>query len=90
METANSLVPIQTISDSSCHRSGQHRGVIIGVTLAAVVAAFALSRYWLPAAAFAPLLLLLPCAAMMLMCMRGMNHRQHVIPQQVPPGSAPR
>jgi hypothetical protein len=89
METANSLVRMRTASDPSRHRFGQHRGVIIAVTLAVAVAAFALSRYWLPLATFAPLILLVPCAVMMFMCMRGMNHGEQVNPE-VPPGSKPR
>jgi Protein of unknown function (DUF2933) len=89
METANSLVRTRTASDPSRHRFGQHRSVIIAVTLAAAVAAFALSQYWLPAATFAPLILLVPCAVMMFMCMRGMNRSEQANPE-VPSGSEPR
>jgi hypothetical protein len=90
MTTANSLVPTPTAGGPSCLRFGQHRGVIIAVTLAAAVAAFALSQYWLSVATLAPLILLVPCAVMMFMCMRGMNRSVQANPDQVPPGSNPR
>jgi len=49
--------------------------VIAGVVTAGVVA-LALSQRWLAVADLAPLLFILPCAAMMFICMKGMNHGQ--------------
>jgi uncharacterized membrane protein len=46
-----------------------------GAALAAGIT-FALSQHWFAVAALTPLLFLLPCAAMMFMCMKGMNHGQ--------------
>ena len=70
-----------TASNSSCHRTGQsshgwlggQRGLIIAGLVAAAATALALSQHWLAAADLVPLLFVLPCAAMMLMCMKG-NH----------------
>ncbi|MBY0320272.1 MAG: DUF2933 domain-containing protein [Reyranella sp.] len=36
----------------------------------------ALSQHWLGIASLLPLLVVLPCMAMMFMCMKGMNHGQ--------------
>jgi hypothetical protein len=38
--------------------------------------ALALTQHWLAVAELGPLLFLLPCALMMFMCMKGMNHGQ--------------
>ena len=67
---------------SSCHSASQasgtwlrrRRGLVFGGGAIVAGTALALSQHWLTAAALAPLLYLLPCAAMMLMCMKGMNH----------------
>lgn len=52
----------------------RHRGLIIGTAFAAAATALALSQHWIAAAALLPLLYVLPCAVMMFMCMKGMNH----------------
>jgi hypothetical protein len=54
---------------------GRRRGFVIAVAVAAAATALALGRHWL--AVFT-----LPCAVMMFMCMKGMNHgRQTGTPQ---------
>jgi hypothetical protein len=83
METTNHLITTPAAAGSpSCHSAGQGSGswlsrrrslVFGGATIAAGIA-FALSQNWLTVAALTPLLFLLPCAVMMLMCMKGMNH----------------
>ena len=50
-------------------------GVIAGAVIAGVVA-LALSQHWLAVADLSPLLFILPCAVMMFICMKGMNHGQ--------------
>jgi len=42
--------------------------------VAAAATALALGQQWLTVAGLVPLLFVLPCAAMMFMCMKGMNH----------------
>jgi DUF2933 family protein len=69
---------------SSCHgtghgsgnRLGRRRGLILGGAAIMAATALALSHHWLTVAELAPLLFLLPCAVMMFMCMKGMNHSQ--------------
>jgi hypothetical protein len=81
METTKAQMTVPTISHSSRHRAGQsdngwlggRRGLILAGGVAAAGAALALGQHWLAAADLVPLLFALPCAAMMLMCMRG-NH----------------
>jgi hypothetical protein len=46
--------------------------VAVGVLTVAAVA-LALGQHWVTIAALLPLAYLLPCVAMMFMCMRGMN-----------------
>jgi hypothetical protein len=41
-----------------------------------VAVVLALGQHWLSTAALTLLLFLVPCAVMMFMCMRGMNHDQ--------------
>lgn len=65
----------------SCHgaepaRSGKRRNgllLIAGVAIVAIALGVGIDRQWLSLGALTPLLLTLPCALMMLMCMRGMN-----------------
>lgn len=76
----------------SCHRAGhgsgswlgRRRGLVLGGGAIVAGVALALSRDWLTFAELTPLLFLLPCAAMMLMCMKGMNHGQQTGGSQVP------
>lgn len=50
---------------------------VAGVVIAAGIG-LALSEHWLDIAQLVPLLFVLPCIAMMFMCMKGMNHSQQV------------
>ena len=47
--------------------------LVAGVVIVAIALGVAVDRQWLSLGALTPLLLTLPCALMMLMCMRGMN-----------------
>ena len=55
---------------------GRRHGLIIAGAVTAAVAALALSQHWLAAANLVQLLFVLPCAVMMFMCLKGMNHGQ--------------
>jgi len=91
METTNTLVTTHSAGGSSCHSTGQgtrgwlggQRGLVIAAVVAAEAAALALGQHWLAAADLVPLLFVLPCAAMMFMCMKG-NHGQQT---SAPPAS---
>ena len=69
METANAQLTAPT-----AHRwlSGQ-RGLVTALALAAAAVAIAASQHWLAIADLVPLLFVLPCAVMMLKCMKGTN-----------------
>jgi hypothetical protein len=43
----------------------------------AAVTGLVLSQHWLGIADLVPLLFVLPCMAMMFMCMKAMNHGRH-------------
>jgi hypothetical protein len=62
----------------SSGRLGRSRGLVIAAAIAmvAVAGALALGQHSLAAANLLPLLYVLPCAAMMFMCMKGMHHGQ--------------
>ena len=49
------------------------RGLVVGAAIAAATAALALGQHWLVVADLVPLLFVLPCAMMMLHCMKGMK-----------------
>ena len=51
-------------------------GLVIAGAVTAGVVALALSQHWLAVADLSPLLFILPCAVMMFICMKGMNHGQ--------------
>lgn len=82
MEKTANIATTKMSGSSSCHAPGQgqgswfgrHRGVVIAVITVAGATGLALSQHWLAAAALLPLLYVLPCAVMMFMCMKGMNH----------------
>jgi len=83
METTNDLVTTPaTAGSSSCHGVSRasggwlsgRRGLIFGGGAVVVAVALALGQHWLSIAALPLLLFLVPCAVMMLMCMKGMNH----------------
>ena len=82
METKNLPIATSPASDgSSCRSAGQssgnwfarRRGLILAGAAAAGIA-IGLSQHWLTIVELTPLLFLLPCLAMMFMCMKGMNH----------------
>ena len=85
METTNHLVttPVTTESSSS-HGDGRDSGgwlsnwrsLVFGGGAIVTALALALNQHWLAIADLPPLLFLLPCALMMLHCMKGMNHGQ--------------
>lgn len=52
---------------------GGRRGVLIVSVLAVAFAAVAVLQNWVAFATLLPLLYLLPCAAMMYICMKGMK-----------------
>lgn len=84
METKNlPIVTSPASRSSSCHGGGQssgnwfarRRGLILAGAAATGIA-IGLSQHWLTVVELTPLLFLLPCLAMMFMCMKGMNHGQ--------------
>ena len=91
METTNTQVTTHAPSGSACHGTGLgtrgwlggQRGFVIAAVIAAAATAFALGQHWLAAADLVPLLFVLPCAAMIFMCMKG-NHGQQT---NAPPAS---
>ncbi len=78
METTNTQMPTAERAIAPQQRSQTSPGVRLGLIIAAVVAAatiaLALGQQWLSTAALVPLLFILPCAAMMFMCMKGNGH----------------
>jgi hypothetical protein len=94
METKNHLITTPaTAGSSSCHSARQgsgswlsrRRGLVFGGGAIVAGTAVALSQHWLTVPEVAPLLLLLPCAVMMFVCMKGMNHSP---PTSADPASA--
>jgi len=92
MEIANGPAAAPAGSGSSCHAAKQgsppgrfgRRGVVIATALAAGGAVLAVWQHWLTLAELTPLLFTLPCAVMMFMCMKGMNHGQSGDAAQAP------
>jgi len=85
MGTTNGQITAPTPgTNSSCHRPSQGSGGWLGGRRSLAIAggvtaagtAVAIGQHWLAAADLVPLLFALPCAAMMFMCMKGMNHGQ--------------
>jgi Protein of unknown function (DUF2933) len=83
METTNRLITTPAAArSSSCHAAGQglgswlsrRRGLVFGGGVIVAATALALNQHWLTVAELTPLLFVLPCAVMMLMCVKGMNH----------------
>jgi hypothetical protein len=96
METTNRLITTPAAAgSSSCHSAGQgsgswlsrRRGLVFGGAAVVAGIAFALSQHWLAVATLIPLLFLLPCAVMMFMCMKGMNHGQQTSAAPVSAGA---
>ena len=86
METTNHTINTPEVAGrSSCHGGGHNSGgglsnrrtLFIGGGVIALALALALSQHWLSLAALAPLLYVLPCALLMLMCMKSMHHSQN-------------
>jgi len=93
METTHGLVAAAaTDANAPCHQVGQgsrgwlshRRGLVAGGALTAAAIALALSQRWVAIADLVPLAYVLPCAAMMFMCMRGMRPGQQTDPGQGP------
>lgn len=80
-----------TGNGSSCPTSGnwfsRRRAWILGGGVVAAILALAVSQHWLAAADLTVLLFLAPCALMMLMCMKGMNHGQQTAGNQASPNT---
>lgn len=82
MQTANSLTPILASQQfQACGMPGAsqrrfRRRLVIALGLAVLLGLtiLGLGQNWLTVASLLPLLYVLPCAAMMLMCMKGMNN----------------
>jgi hypothetical protein len=92
METTNDLITTPaTAGSSSCHGVSRASGgwlsdwrvLIFGGGAIVVAVALALGQHWLSMAALPLLLVLVPCAVMMFMCMKGMNHGQQTGEAQV-------
>jgi fatty acid desaturase len=85
MGTTDGRAVTQSGGDS-CHIGGQgsprwfgrSRSLVIAaaITAVALAGALALSQHSLAVTNLLPLLYVLPCAAMMFMCMKGMHHGQ--------------
>ena len=76
--TSTSLVPLTAARPTPAKapsRLSSRRGILV-LTGVAGIAALASGWYWLGFAAIAPLLFLLPCAAMMAHCMKGMGNSE--------------
>jgi hypothetical protein len=103
MEMKNSLItPSATSGNASCHGSGQgsgnwfsrRRGLVLGVGAVIIGVAVALNQHWVALAALAPLLFVLPCAVMLIVCMKGMGQGPyddaHAVKAPVGPDSTPK
>jgi hypothetical protein len=88
METTKPPIVTPNVRSSSCHGANQgasgwisrRRGLVFGGAAIAAATVVALTRHWLTFVELEPLLFVLPCAAMMLMCMKGMNHGEQTSP----------
>src|SRR5260370_41074295 len=96
METTNHLVTTPaTTGSSSCHGGGRDsggwlshwRGLVFGGGAVVAALALAVNPHWLTAADLPPLLFLLPCALMMLHCMKGIKPRQQQSGAQASPNT---
>ena len=96
METTNTPVPTPAAGGSSCHAPGQgrrgwlsgRRGLVVAAVAVTSAAALALDQHWLAVADLVPLLFVMPCAAMMFMCMKGHHGPQtNAAPAPMPGGT---
>jgi hypothetical protein len=62
----------------------RRRGLVMAAALAVGGIVLALWQHWLTLGELTPLLFTLPCAVMMFMCMKGMNHGQSSDAAQAP------
>jgi hypothetical protein len=69
METTN----VQMTAPAAPGWFSGRRGLIIAITVIAAALAFAAGQHWLAIGDLVPLLFLLPCAVMMLRCIKGTN-----------------
>ena len=69
METTN----VQLTAPVATGWLSGRRGLIIGITAITAALALVAGQHWLAIADLVPLLFVLPCAAMMLKCMKGTN-----------------
>jgi len=69
METTN----VQLTAPAARSWVSGRRGLIIAITAIAAALAVAAGQNWLAIADLVPLLFVLPCAVMMLKCMKGTN-----------------
>src|SRR5260370_26492348 len=84
MGTGDGQMAPQAGGGCSGHGAGQgshgwlsgRRGLVLGLAAGAAAIALALSQHWFAIADLVPLLAVLPCAAMMFHCMKGMNRGQ--------------
>ncbi len=88
METTKPPIVAPNVRSSSCHGANQcannwisrRRGLVFGGIAIVAATTVALTRHWLTVVELEPLLFVLPCAAMMLMGMKGMNHGERTSP----------
>lgn len=82
METANDLVATPAASNgASCRHAARGsrnwlrgwRGLAVAGVVVIAGTGLVLSRHWLDTANLVPLLFVLPCMAIMFMCMKGIN-----------------
>jgi hypothetical protein len=84
MGPTSTQVTTTTAASSSCHSTGRGvlrwpsgwRSLIIAGAITAAAVGLALGQHWLATAQLAPALFVLPCAAMMFMCMKGDHGQQ--------------
>ena len=85
MESTNGLITTSPATGATSRHGatqsdwlgGRRRWAVAGLVFAAVTG-LVLSQHWLSIADLVPLLFVLPCMAMMFMCIKGMNHGRHV------------
>ncbi len=84
MTTTNNVTRTPAPGNSSCHDAShdsgswlrRHRNLMIGGAVVTAAVILALTQNWLALANLVPLLFVLPCALMMLKCMKGSHHGQ--------------
>lgn len=94
MESTNGLITTAPATGAPSRRGatqsdwlGGRRGWVVAAVVFAAVTGLVLSQHWLGIADLVPLLFVLPCMAMMFMCMKGMNHGRQGDSTSVPGSS---